>query len=154
MTPPRTIVIGYDASQPARAAIEAAGALFRLQGAVVACVWAPIEGAVPAATVGAPGGVALVGARRLDAAEQSRAERVAGEGAEVASRAGFVAEPLAIRHDGPPWRALVDCAAELDAAAIVTGTRSRSRAAAAVLGSTAEGVLRHAHRPVFMVSGR
>jgi nucleotide-binding universal stress UspA family protein len=143
MTPPRTIVIGYDASQPARAAIEAAGALFRLQGAVVACVWAPIEGAVPAATVGAPGGVALVGARRLDAAEQSRAERVAGEGAEVASR-----------HDGPPWRALVDCAAELDAAAIVTGTRSRSRAAAAVLGSTAEGVLRHAHRPVFVVSGR
>jgi nucleotide-binding universal stress UspA family protein len=152
MTSPRPIVIAYDGSPPARAAIDEAGALFRFCRAVVAYVWSPIEGAAPAAVIGAPGGVAVAGARGLDAVEQRRAERVAEDGAELARRAGFAAEALAIRRDGPPWRALVECAAEHDAAAIVTGTRSRSRAAAAVLGSTAEGVLHHAHRPVLVVS--
>lgn len=152
MTSPRPIVIAYDGSSHARAAIEEAGALFRFCRAVVAYVWGPIEVAVPAALIGAPGGVAVAGARGLDATEQRRAERVAEEGAELARRAGFAAEALAIRRDGPAWRALVERAAELDAAAIVTGTRSRSRAAAAVLGSTAEGVLHHAHRPVLVVS--
>ena len=45
----------------------------------------------------------------------------------------------------------MDYAAEVDAAMIVTGTRGRSRTVAAVLGSTAEGILRHAHRPVLVV---
>jgi nucleotide-binding universal stress UspA family protein len=45
----------------------------------------------------------------------------------------------------------VEYAAEADAAMIVTGTRGRSRAVAAVLGSTAEGILHHAHRPVLVV---
>ncbi|MGZ8648767.1 MAG: universal stress protein [Solirubrobacteraceae bacterium] len=152
MTSSRPVVIAYDGSPLARAAIEQAGALFQSCRAVVAYVWAPIEVSVPAAVIGAPGGVAVAGARGLDAVEQRRAERVAEEGAELARRAGFAAEALAIRRDGPPWRALVNCAADHDAAAIVTGTRSRSRAAAAVLGSTAEGVLHHAHRPVLVVS--
>ena len=152
MTSPRPIVIAYDGSSQAQAAIEQAGALLEFCRAVVVYVWAPIEVSVPAAVIGAPGGVAVAGARGLDAVEQRRAERVAEEGAELARRAGFAAEALAIRRDGPPWRALVKCAAELDAAAIVTGTRSRSRATAALLGSTAEGVLHHAHRPVLVVS--
>jgi nucleotide-binding universal stress UspA family protein len=45
----------------------------------------------------------------------------------------------------------VEYATEADAAMIVTGTRGRSRAVAAVLGSTAEGIVRHAHRPVLVV---
>ncbi|HET9738357.1 MAG TPA: universal stress protein [Solirubrobacteraceae bacterium] len=152
MTSPRPIVIAYDGSPPAQAAIEQAGALLQFCRAVVVHVWAPIEVAVPASLLGAPAGVAVAGARGLDATEKQRAERVAEEGTELARRAGFAAEALAIRRDGPPWRALVKCAVELDAAAIVTGTRSRSRPAAAVLGSTAEGVLHHAHRAVLVVS--
>ena len=152
MTSSRPIVIAYDGSPPARAAIEQAGALFAFCRVVVVHVWAPIEVSAPAAVIAAPSGVAVAGARGLDAVEQRRAERVAEEGAELARRAGFAAEALAIRRDGPPWRALVECAADLDAAAIVTGTRSRSRAAAAVLGSTAECILHHAHRPVLVVS--
>jgi len=152
MTSLRPIVIGYDGSPQAQAAVEQAGALLQSCRAVVVYVWAPIEVAVSASLLGAPAGVAVAGVRRLDATEHRRAELVAEEGAELARRAGFAAEALAIRRDGPPWRALVKCAAELDAAAIVTGTRSRSRAAAAVLGSTAEGVLHHAHQPVLVVS--
>ena len=38
-----------------------------------------------------------------------------------------------------------------NAAVIVTGSRGRSRIAAALLGSTAENVVRHAGRPVLLV---
>lgn len=147
------VVIAYDGSDPARAAIAHAGAVMRPRHAVVVSVWAPIEVAAPAAAIGAPAGIALAGARSLDAEERARAEATATEGADMARRAGFDAEPLVLRRDGPPWRAIVDCAAGLDAAVIVTGTRGRSRPVAAVLGSTAAGVLHHAHRPVLMVPG-
>jgi nucleotide-binding universal stress UspA family protein len=148
----RPVVIAYDGSDHARAAIEQAGALLRFRWAVVVCVWSPIEVAAPAATVAIPAGVALAGARGLDADRQRRAERLAAEGAELARRASFAVETRTIGRDGPAWRAIVDCAAELDAAAIVTGTRGRSLPAAALLGSTAEGVLHHAHRPVLVVA--
>ena len=147
----RPIVIAYDGSDRARAAIAYAGEVLRYPRAVVVCVWAPVEPALPAATIAAPSSVAVVGGRRIDVLERERAEHVAEEGAELARRAGFAAESLLVRRDGPPWRAIVDYAAEADAAMIVTGTRGRSRAVAAVLGSTAEGVLRHAHRPVLVV---
>ena len=49
------------------------------------------------------------------------------------------------------WRAIVEYAAELGVAAVVCGTRGRSRPVAAVLGSTAEAVVHHAHRPVLLV---
>ena len=153
MAPLPPILIAYDGSDAARAAIRQAGTLLRLRRAVVAYVWAPLEDTAAVAAIGAPGGVTVAGARRLDAAEQRRAERVAQEGAHIARRAGFAAEALAIRRDGAPWRALVERAEALDVVAIVAGSRGRSLAASAVLGSTAEGLLHHARRPVIVVSG-
>ena len=115
--------------------------------------WAPLEPAAPAATIAVPGGVALAGARTLDAKARDRAERFALDGAQLARRAGLEARSRAVRSDAAPWRAIVELAEELDASAIVTGTRGRSRAASALLGSTAEGVLHHARRPVLVVAG-
>jgi nucleotide-binding universal stress UspA family protein len=148
----RPILIAYDGSDHARAAIERASALLKPCAAVVVCVWARVELAAPAATIAVPRGVALKGARGLDATECRRAEGVASEGAELARRGGFAAEARAVCGDGPTWRAIVDCATELDAAAVVAGTRARSRATAALLGSTAEGILHYAHRPVLVVA--
>ena len=150
---PQPVVLAYDGSAIAQAAIARAGELLGPRPAVVVSVWAPIEHAATAATIAVPGGVAVAGARGLDAAERRNAERLAEDGVELARRAGFAAEPLAIRHEGAPWRAIVDCAAELQAAAVVSGTRGRSLPVAAMLGSTAEGVLHHAHRPVLLVPG-
>jgi nucleotide-binding universal stress UspA family protein len=147
------VVIAYDGSAIARTAIASAGALLGSRPAVAVSVWAPIAHAAPAATIAAPRGVAVAGARELDAAERQKAERLAAEGAELARRAGFDAEPLAICREGAPWRAIVDCADSLEAAAVVAGTRGRSLPVAAVLGSTAEGILHHAHRPVLLVPG-
>jgi nucleotide-binding universal stress UspA family protein len=150
---PQPVVIAYDGSVIARAAIARAGELLGPRPAVVVSVWAPLQHAAPAATIAAPRGVVVAGAQGLDAAERQKAERLAAEGTELARRAGFAAEPLAMRREGPPWRAIVECAAELEAAAVVAGTRGRSLPVAAVLGSTAEGVLHHAHRPVLLVPG-
>jgi len=147
----RPVVIAYDGSDRARAAIAYAGEVLRYARAVVVCVWAPVEPVVPAATIAAPSSVAVAGGRRIDALERERAEQVAEDGAELARRAGFAAEPLLIRRNGSPWRAIVEYATDVDAAMIVTGTRGRSRAVATVLGSTAEGILRHAHRSVMVV---
>ena len=147
----RPLVFAYDGSDAARAAIAYAGQHLRFTRAVVVNAWSPVEPAVPAATIAAPGPVALSGGRGLDARERERAEGVVEQGAELARRAGFDAETLVIRRDGAPWRAIVECATDLDAAMIVTGTRGRSRSVAAILGSTAEGILRHAHRSVLVV---
>ena len=117
------------------------------------CVWAPVELIVPLATIAVPGRVAL--ARRARARRRGEPEGRASRrgGRRVGTTRGFAVETRTICHHGAPWRAIVDCAAELDAAAIVTGTRGRSLPVAAVLGGTAEGVLHHAHRPVFVVCG-
>jgi len=48
--------------------------------------------------------------------------------------------------------AIIGAADEHGAAIVVTGTRGRSRLAAALLESSAEGILRHAERPVLLVS--
>jgi nucleotide-binding universal stress UspA family protein len=144
------ILIAYDGSEHARAAIERAGPLLRPRRAVVVCVWTPISSAAAAAALGAPAGVAQTGAEKLDAAGRDRAQQLAEEGAELARGAGLEAESHAVEATGAAWRAIVHWAKELDAAAIVTGTRGRSGVAAAILGSTAQGVLNHAGRPVLV----
>ena len=151
MTESGPILIAYDGSDHARAAIAAAGAVLATGPAVVACAWAPIASSAPVARLGAPAAVASVGAERLDAAARERAEGLAEEGAALAREAGFDAEARAVEGEGSAWHALVRCADELAAPVVVTGTRGRSALAAAVIGSTAQGLLNHAGRPVLVV---
>jgi nucleotide-binding universal stress UspA family protein len=147
------VLIAYDGSDHARIAVRRAAAMLRPGPAVVVCVWTPLERAAPAALVAVPAEVALAGARALDSAARDEAERLADEGAELARAAGLDALPRALESVGPAWNAIVRHADELDASVVVTGTRGRSALAAAVLGSTTQGVLNHAHRPVLVVRG-
>ena len=146
------ILFAYDGSEHARNAVERAGGVLRPGSAVVVCVWMPIALAAPAATLGVSPAVASGGARELDAAARERAECLADEGAELARAAGFEAERRALEGTASAWHAILRCADELDAAVIVTGSRGRSSMAAALLGSTAQGLLHHAHRPVLVVA--
>ena len=91
------------------------------------------------------------GAQALDDASRETAEELAAEGAELARAAGFDAEPRAVRSTGPFFAALIKAADELDAGAIVAGSRGRSTIAAAVLGSVSTGLLHHTSRPVMIV---
>jgi nucleotide-binding universal stress UspA family protein len=148
----RPVLIAYDGSQHARAAVARAGALLAHRRVVVACVWAPLEAAASAARLGAPASVARAAAREVDEEARERAEALAAEGAAVAREAGLEAESRAFRSGGSAWHGIVHCAQEIDAAAIVTGSRGRSTLAATFLGSTVQGILHHAHRPVLVVA--
>ena len=56
-----------------------------------------------------------------------------------------------MRSSGPFFAALIEAADELDARAIVAGSRGRSSLRAAVLGSVSTGLLHHTIRPVLIV---
>jgi len=121
--------------------------------AVVASAWTTFEGQAPAALLALPGDMVRGTVSALDDASRETAEECAAEGAELASAAGFDAEPRAVRSAGPFFAALLDVAEEIDARAIVAGSRGRSSLAAAVLGSVSTGLLHHTTRPVLVVRG-
>ena len=54
-------------------------------------------------------------------------------------------------REGTPWREIVGSAREWPADPIVVGTHGRSGLTRLLFGSTAEGVVRHARRPVVVV---
>jgi nucleotide-binding universal stress UspA family protein len=145
------VLLAYDGSEHAKAAIERAGAVLQHGPAVVATAWTTFEGAAPSALLALPGDMVREGARALDDAGRETAEGLAAEGAELARAAGFETEPRAVRAAGPFFAALLELADELDARAIVAGSRGRSTIAAAVLGSVSTGLLHHTRRPVLIV---
>jgi len=145
------VLFAFDGSPHSRAAIAQAGALLRPGPAVVATAWTTFAGAAPAALLALPRDMVRESVADLDDANRETAEELAAEGAELARAAGFEAEPRAIRSAGPFFAALLDCAEELDAAAIVAGSRGRSTIAATVLGSVSTGLLHHTRRPVLVV---
>ena len=147
------VLFAYDGSDHARAAIERAGAVLQHGPAVVASAWTSFEGQAPAALLALPGDMVRGTVSTLDDASRETAEECAAEGAEIASAAGFDAQPRAVRSAGPFFAALLDVAEEIDARAIVAGSRGRSSLAAAVLGSVSTGLLHHTTRPVVIVRG-
>ena len=80
-----------------------------------------------------------------------RAERIAGEGAELARSLGLEAQPLAMPDGGDVATTILDVAREHDAAAIVVGSRGLNGLRARLEGSTSKGVVKHASCPVLIV---
>jgi nucleotide-binding universal stress UspA family protein len=142
------VLIAYDGSEHARAAIARAGETLRPGPAVVATAWNSFEDSAPRALL--RDAVRPV-VEDLDAAGRDEAEELAAEGAELARAAGFEAEPRAVRAGGPFFAALVEAADEVGADVIVVGSRGRSSVTAAVLGSVSSGILHDARRPVLVV---
>lgn len=145
------VLFAYDGSPHARAAIERGAALLRPGPAIVVTAWNTFEGQASAALLALPGSVVSGAIDDLDAANREEAEELAAEGAELARTAGLDAESRALRSAGPYFATLLECADEIDASAVVVGSRGRSRVAAAVLGSVSTGVLHHTRRPVLVV---
>jgi nucleotide-binding universal stress UspA family protein len=142
------IVIGYDGSDEARYAIDAAATILRATDAVVANVWRPVVVAAsppPAAPPPRP-------SDEEDAALEAAAWRTAGEGVDRAARAGLQARAEtrcgAVADVG---RLLGDLADEYDADVVVVGRRGVSRLQAIVLGSVSNDTVRAARRPVLVV---
>jgi nucleotide-binding universal stress UspA family protein len=151
----RPVLLAYDASAEAQAALREAVALFGNRPLIVASVWEPglaaMTMAPPAGELGMgylpdPGQVAAV-----DRVESDHAASLAEAGARIARELGATAEALSIPDSADVAKTLIEIAEERDVRAIVVGSRGLGGIKARVLGSTSRKLLHDAHRPVLVV---
>lgn len=87
-------------------------------------------------------------------AEQRRRERAESTLAELEDRADAAGVPVETTvRTGVPHEEILAYADERDAGAIVVGSQGRSSFKGALLGSTVDGIVRGADRPVLVVGG-
>jgi len=137
------VLLAYDGSRHAVAAIEEAARQLRPRRALVLTVLEPLE-AVPYR--GAP-----FSAIPTEIAEDmwGRAQLVSEEGGKLAAAAGFEAETL-VERGAPAWSRIIEVADERNASLIVLGSRGLTGLKQVLLGSVASAVAQHAERSVLL----
>ncbi len=145
------VLIGYDGSGHARAALGAAAQLLHDRPVIVAAIWSPIGSAARAARIALPDSVLARGAAALDDEARAAALQTAEDGAEVLRRGGVSATAVERAASHGVAATLAALAAEHAAGAVVAGARGRSATASAALGSVTHALLHVARRPVLVV---
>lgn len=145
------ILICYDGSRDAQAAIETAGALFAGQDATILTIWEGLSEVL--ARTGAGLGAAPLDFEDADRSSAAAALERADEGCARARAAGLNAQPQTARQDLTVWGTIIDQAATLGADTIVLGSRGLTGVKSLLLGSVSHAVLQHADRPVIVVPG-
>jgi nucleotide-binding universal stress UspA family protein len=133
------VIVGYDGSETAKAAVRAAIEVGHAYGeeVVIAVAYelSPIGGEI----------------YDYAAALKELARQRVAEAAEVATAHGGDSEVEGVIIEQDPARALAELATERDARVIVVGTRGESPLKGALLGSTPHKLLHLADRPVLVV---
>jgi nucleotide-binding universal stress UspA family protein len=149
MTPNGPILLCYDGSADATAAIQEAAVVLRGRRAVVACFWQPV-----------PQGPRRFAVNLLEVVQQTHqvnereaqlAHERAHRGAAFANEAGLQAEARAIEISTPLVGAIIAYADEIDAPLIVVGSRGRSVFGSMLLGDVAQELVQRATRMVAVV---
>ena len=145
------LLIAYDGSPSAAAAVRAAANLFGDGRASVATV--PPDPNLPVDTVfpGMSSGVVPRAIGDLRAEAQRQADETAEQAAQRARALGLDAERVSVPPSVRAWAALLDAAHRLGADLLICGTRGRGAFARAVLGSTSSSLLHHADIPLLVV---
>jgi nucleotide-binding universal stress UspA family protein len=148
-----TVLVCYDGSVDAQAAIDRAGLLMPGSEATVLVIWETmVETMTRSGALGM--GMAMVGTygdEGTDAAIEKAARDTAADGVKRAGAAGLVAQPRLANRDGDIAGVILGAAADVDADVIVLGTRGLSGVKSLMLGSVSHAVLHHADRPVLVV---
>jgi nucleotide-binding universal stress UspA family protein len=145
------ILICYDGSPDAKAAIDRAAKLLPNESATVLTVWEPFID-VLAHTPGAlSGAVGAIDYDKVDETSRSFAEQRAAEGAEYARAGGLTAEPRAASYETTIAKGILGEADDVAADAIVMGSRGLTGVKSLLLGSVSHAVIQHADRPVIVV---
>ena len=147
------LVIAYDGSDVAKAAVRHAAELFPGRRAVLVTVWEPgMAMQQPVAPLDALGTIPMppdpetVGA--VDDAQEDHADRVAGEGATLAGSLGLVAEAHAVADDVDVADTVLDIARDRGAAAVVVGSHGISGLRTHLVGGVSRKLIRHSELPV------
>ncbi len=147
------LVLGYDGSGEARAAIAAAGRLLPGREVIVVTVWESLirHSLSGRALARVPIDEVKALTDDLDEYFRALAAAIAEEGAVLAHDAGLQARPETIEAAGRAWRGLLASAQALAAAAVVVGTHGRGGMSAGLLGSISSGLVHGAQTPVLVV---
>jgi nucleotide-binding universal stress UspA family protein len=143
------ILIAYDGSADAQAAIERAGELLSGETATILTVWERFVDVVTRTGAGMP--IGEVDYESLDRGYEEQARQRADEGVERAGAAGLNAQGRTRgRHNSIASTILAE-ADDVGAGAIVLGTRGLTGLRSLLLGSVSHAVVQHAHVPVLVV---
>jgi len=147
------ILICYDGSADAQAAVDQAGLLMPGSEATVLVIWETIRETMTRHGSLGMGMIGVTGDDGAgDAAIRQAAVDTAADGVQRAAAAGLVAQPRIVdRHDDIAV-AILAVAGDVDADVIVLGTRGRSGLKSLMLGSVSHAVLHHADRPVLVIA--
>ena len=145
------ILICYDGSEDARAAVARAAALFPAQAATVLTVWQPFIHVVEHTGIGFGPMSTAPDAAAIDEASRRRAEDLGRRGVELAEEAGLEAEPCVREEVGTTARTILGEAEQAGAQVIVMGSRGLTGLKSLLLGSVSHAVIQHADRTVVIV---
>jgi len=145
------ILICFDGSADARAAIQRAGELFNGETATVLTIWQPFIQVMARTSVGFGLVPPIPDIDRVDAGNKKRAEEVVQQGVELARAAGLDAKPRVSSQLTTTGRAILAEADAVGADAIVMGSRGLTGVKSLLLGSVSHEVIQHADRTVVVV---
>ncbi|NMN95714.1 universal stress protein [Antrihabitans stalactiti] len=146
------MLIAYDGSEHAKRAIQYAGRFLTADRAIVLTAWEPMVR--QAARMSGLSGVMQpdwVPDEDVEDIAFTDAKATNAEGLELAKSAGLNAEPRCEECTSTIWNTIVATADELNVDLIVAGTRGATGIKALLHSSVADNVLKHCHRPVFLV---
>ncbi|WP_422749509.1 universal stress protein [Mycobacterium sp. WMMD1722] len=145
------VIIGYDGSPAATAAIDVGGRLLPQAHAWVAHLWTPpFASDALRRRLRATSRSAGELVERTEAEGEREAQRIAATGTTLARAAGLDAEPLVKRSWGGEGLVLAQLAEQVGADVVLVGSRGLG-GAEAMFGSVSDTVVHYASRPTLVV---